>query len=138
MPVKSKSKRTSKQAKAKSSRSKVKKSPQQTPTVKAIPEKQTKGQILKSISEITGLSGPEVKAVFSAASHLSKCHLTKRGSGEFSYPELGIKVVRKTKPATKKRPGRNPLTGESIMIPAKPKREVVRARLLKSLKEVVE
>lgn len=104
---------------------------------KAISEKQTKTQILKAISELTNLSLKDVKNVFLAANHLAKCHLIKKGSGEFAVPEMGLKIIRKTKPATKKRQGRNPLTGESITIPAKPKHEVIRVRPLKTLKDIL-
>ena len=105
--------------------------------LKAISQKQTKVQILKDISEQTGLTLRQVKDVFTTAGHIAKCHLIKRGSGEFAIPEMAIKVVRKTKPATKARQGRNPLTGETIKIAAKPKREVIKVRPLKSLKEVI-
>lgn len=105
--------------------------------VKAISQKQTKVQILKNIAEETGLPLKQVKAVFETAGHLAKCHLIKRGSGEFAIPEMAIKIVRKTKPATKARMGRNPLTGESIKIAAKPKRDVIKVRPLKSLKNVI-
>ncbi len=122
---------------------KVKKSPTKSKTqdsslqLKAITEKQTKGQILKSIAERTGLTLKQVKEVFTTAGHIAKCHLIKRGSGEFAVPEMAIKVVRKTKPATKARQGRNPMTGETIKIAAKPKRDVIKVRPLKSLKEVI-
>jgi nucleoid DNA-binding protein len=105
--------------------------------LRAIADKQTKMQILRAISEVTGLPIAQVREVFLSASHLAKCHLIKNGSGEFTVPEMAIKVVRKTKPATKQRQGRNPLTGETIMIPAKPKREIIRVKPLKSLKEVL-
>ena len=104
--------------------------------LKAITAKQTKSHILKTIADETELSVKQVKAVFTAAGHLAKCHLIKKGSGEFSIPEMAVKIVRKTKPATKKREGRNPLTGDTIMIAAKPKREVIRVKPLKSLKEL--
>jgi nucleoid DNA-binding protein len=122
---------------------KVKKSPakakvQSAPLqLKAITQKQTKVQILKSIAEETGLTLSQVKNVFAAAGHIAKCHLIKRGSGEFAVPEMAIKVVRKTKPATKAREGRNPMTGETIKIAAKPKRDVIKIRPLKSLKEAI-
>jgi nucleoid DNA-binding protein len=106
--------------------------------IKAVADKQSKTQILKHIAESTGLPIKEVKNVFLAATHLAKCHLTKKGSGEFSVPEMGVKIIRKTRPATKKRQGRNPLTGEAITIAAKPKREVIRVRPLKSLKDILE
>jgi nucleoid DNA-binding protein len=105
--------------------------------LKAISQKQTKVQILKAIAEQTGLNTRQVKEVFVTASHMTKCHLIKRGSGEFAIPEMAIKVVRKTKPATKARDGRNPITGETIRIAAKPKRDVIKVRPLKSLKEVI-
>lgn len=105
--------------------------------LRAINQKQTKMEILRMIAQETGLSPRQVKEVFAAASHLSKCHLIKKGSGEFTIPEMAIKVVRKTKPATKKREGRNPMTGETIIIAAKPKRDVIKVRPLKSLKEIL-
>jgi nucleoid DNA-binding protein len=43
-----------------------------------------------------------------------------------------------SKRATKARPGRNPFTGEEIMIAAKPARRVVRVRPLKALKDMAE
>ena len=54
----------------------------------------------------------------------------------FNVPGL-LKIKRVEKPATKARQGRNPATGEPIMIKAKPKRTVVRALPLKALKEMV-
>ena len=65
-------------------------------------------------------------------------HIMKRGSGEFKVPFMGVKVNRKTKPATKKRMGRNPATGEEMIIAAKPKRDVVKAMPLKVMKELIE
>lgn len=105
--------------------------------LKAIPDKQTKSQILKSIAEHSGLTLKQVKNVFAIAGHIAKCHIIKKGSGEFVIPEMAIKVVRKSKPATKERLGRNPITGETITISAKPKRDVIKVKPLKSLKEVI-
>jgi nucleoid DNA-binding protein len=48
---------------------------------------------------------------------------------------LKLKLVRK--PATKARMGKNPFTGQEMMIKAKPARNVVKAQPLKSLKEMV-
>lgn len=105
--------------------------------LKAIPERQTKVQILQSIAEHSGLTMKQVKNVFIAAGHIAKCHIIKKGSGEFAIPEMAIKVVRKTKPATKQRQGRNPMTGETITIAAKPKRDVIKVKPLKSLKDAI-
>ncbi len=79
----------------------------------------------------------QVKSVFMTAGHLAKCHLIKGDSGEFTIPELAVKIVRKTKPATKQRQDRNPITGETIMIAAKPKRDVIKVRPLKTPKNVL-
>lgn len=105
--------------------------------LKAIRDKYTQTAIIKHISEETALSIKEVKSVFASLSDLSKRHIMKRGSGEFSIPEVGVKITRKTKPATKKRKGRNPATGEEMMIAAKPKREVIKVSAMKKLKDVL-
>ena len=123
-----------KKAKSSNKRNNVKASPV---SLRAIPHKQTKVQILKNIAEHTGLSTKQVKAVLASAAHIAKCHITKKGSGEFAIPEMAIKIIRKTKPATKQRQGRNPMTGETIMIAAKPKRDVIKVRPLKSLKQAI-
>jgi len=123
-------------AKKKRSRSAKSKNRSALP-LKAITQKQTKMQIMRNISEETGLALKQVKAVFETAGYLAKCHLIKRGSGEFAIPEMAVKIVRKTKPATKARMGRNPMTGETIKIAAKPKRDVIKVKPLKSLKDVI-
>lgn len=105
--------------------------------LKAIKEKQTQMQIIASIAEETGLSKKEVKSVLESLGELTQRHIMKRGSGEFKIPCMGVKIARKTKPATKKRMGRNPSTGEEMVIAAKPKRDVVKATPLKLMKELV-
>ena len=105
--------------------------------LKAVGEKQTKSQILSSISEETGLAKKDVMGVFESLGNQIVRHMKKRGSGEFTIPETGIRVKRKTRPATKKRMGRNPATGEQIMIAAKPARTVVKIIPLRVLKESV-
>jgi nucleoid DNA-binding protein len=105
--------------------------------LKAISDKQTKSQILTSIADDTGLAKKEITWVFeSLGKHIVR-HMKKRGSGEFTIPETGIRVKRKTRPATKKRLGRNPATGEQITIAAKPARTVVKIIPLRVLKESV-
>jgi nucleoid DNA-binding protein len=108
-----------------------------TPRLKSITEKQTKTQILTAIAEDTGLSRKEVAAVFSSMSNLISRHVQRRGSGEFSVPDCGIKVRRVIKPRTKARMGRNPATGEAIKIAAKPAKTVVKVTALKALKDKI-
>lgn len=105
--------------------------------LKAIPTKQTKSQIIASIVEDTGLTRKDVVSVFSSLGEHIERHMQKRGSGEFTIPETGVKIRRVKKPRTKARMGRNPFTGEEIKIAAKPARTAVRVTALKSLKEKV-
>lgn len=98
--------------------------------LKAIKNKQTKREILTAITEETGLARKDVVAVLDSVAKMVRRHVMKRGSGEISIPEMGIKVRRVDRKA---RTGRNPKTGEPIRVPAK---TVVRATVLKSLKEV--
>jgi len=103
----------------------------------AITSKQTKSQILSTISEDTGLTKKEVGAVLDSLAGTGLRHLVKKGSGEFTVPSLGIKLRRVIKPARKARKGINPFTGEEIMIKAKPATTSVRATPLKALKDAV-
>jgi nucleoid DNA-binding protein len=63
--------------------------------------------------------------------------MQRRGSGEITIPDTGIKVRRVMKPRTKARMGRNPATGEAIKIPAKPAKTVVKVTALKALKDKI-
>jgi nucleoid DNA-binding protein len=104
---------------------------------KSIGTRQTKLQILQAIAEETNLSRKQVADVFSALGTLVKRHVQRRGSGEFSIPETGVKIRRVVKPARKSRMGRNPATGETIKIAAKPATTVVKVTALKALKEML-
>lgn len=95
-----------------------------------------KSQILANIAETTGLSKKDVDAVMAAlVGEVSKA-LGKKGPGVFQLPGL-CKIIRKEKPATKKRQVRNPATGEMVWADPKPASKTVRIRPLKALKDVV-
>ena len=96
----------------------------------------TKSEVFSSIADQTGLTKKDVSGVFDSLGKVIKKSLSSRGPGVFTLPGLCKMTVRK-KPATKARPGRNPFTGEDIMIKAKPASKTVRVRPLKSLKEMV-
>jgi nucleoid DNA-binding protein len=96
----------------------------------------TKSAMYQTIADETGLSRKQVGAVFDAFTNLIKRDLGKKGPGVVALPGL-LKIKRVVKPATKERMGRNPATGEPMMIKAKPARTVVRALALKSLKDMV-
>lgn len=104
---------------------------------KSITTRQTKTQVIQQIAEEVALPKKEVAAVFSALGSLIKRHMQRRGSGEFTIPETGVKIRRVRKPARKARMGRNPATGEAVAIPAKPASNVIKVSALKVLKETL-
>ena len=105
--------------------------------IKAIGTKQTKTQIIAAISESTGLSKKDVASVFSELADLITAHMKRRGSGEFTIPDTGVKIRRVKKPARKARMGRNPATGEPMKIAAKPASTVIKVTALKALKDTL-
>jgi len=115
----------------------AKKAAAAAPAVKAITSKQTKTQIIAAISEATELSKKDVGAVFSQLGQMIEGHMKRRGSGEFTIPDTGVKIRRVKKPARKARMGRNPATGEPMKIAAKPASTVVRVSALKALKDTL-
>lgn len=96
----------------------------------------TKSEIFATIADEAELSKKQVVAVFDSLNGVIKKSLGARGAGAFTMPGL-CKMTVKKKPATKARPGRNPFTGEAIMIKAKPASKMVRIRPLKALKEML-
>jgi nucleoid DNA-binding protein len=97
----------------------------------------TKTALYQSLADATGLSKKQVAAVFDELAKLIKREVGKKGPGVIAVPPGLVKIKRVSKPATKARQGRNPATGEPMMIKAKPARTVVKAQPLKSLKEMV-
>ena len=102
----------------------------------AISKKMTKTAILTEIAENTDLTRAQVAAVLEELEILIERHIKKRGAGEFTLPGL-LKIRSVKRPATKKRMGRNPATGEEIVIQPKPASIRVRVTALKRLKEMV-
>ena len=96
----------------------------------------TKSAMFQSLAEATGLSRKQIASVFDALTALIKKEIGKKGPGVVALPGL-LKIKRHVKPATPQRMGRNPATGEPMVIKAKPARTVVKAQALKSLKEMV-
>jgi nucleoid DNA-binding protein len=96
----------------------------------------TKSAMYQELAEKTQLSRKQVSEVFDALEGFIQHQVGKKGPGIVALPNL-LKIKRVEKPATKPRMGRNPQTGEQIMIKAKPKRTVVKVLALKKLKEMV-
>ncbi len=99
-----------------------------------VAQKMTRSVILEEIADRTNLSRSQVAAVLSELENLMERQLKRPGVGEFTLPGL-LRVRAVKRPATKKRMGRNPATGEEIVIPAKPATTRVRITPLKRLKE---
>ncbi|TDJ37569.1 MAG: integration host factor [Gammaproteobacteria bacterium] len=102
----------------------------------SVKRKMTKTAILTEIATKTDLNRNQVAAVFDELESLIERHIRKRAAGEFTLPGL-LKVRSVRRPATKRRMGRNPATGEEIVISAKPASIRVRVTALKRLKEMV-
>lgn len=118
-----------------SAKSKAKQAPV-NPKITAVKTKMTKTAILNELSEKTDLSRKQVALVLDELEILIERHIRKRGAGEFTLPGL-LKIRSVKRPATKKRMGRNPATGEEIMIGPKPASIRVRVTPLKRLKAMV-
>lgn len=101
-----------------------------------ITSKLSKSAILNELATRTELSRKQVNVVLDELESLIERHIKKGGVGEFTLPGL-LKIRAVKRPATKKRIGRNPATGEEITIGPKPASIRVRVGALKRLKAMV-
>ena len=104
------------------------------PVAKPLAEKFNTSSLLAHLVAKTEL---DVKTVKTVLAHLENTVLSavhKKGAGEFTLPGL-FKVVATQVPATKKRFGKNPFTGEDQWFAAKPATVKVKVRPLKKLKD---
>jgi nucleoid DNA-binding protein len=96
----------------------------------------TKSVLYQEIANSTKLTRKQVSEVFDALAKVVAHQLGKKGPGVFTLPGMAkLKLVRK--PATKARQGINPFTKQPQMFKAKPARNTVRIRALKTLNEKV-
>jgi len=98
----------------------------------------TKNQLLGVLAEKTELTKAQVGAVFEALEAEIQKSLSGKGAGEFTVPPGLMKIKKKEVPPKPAREGRNPHTGEKMMIAAKPARTTVKISPLKTLKGMVE
>ena len=103
---------------------------------KAPAKPMTKSEIVSGIADATGLTKKQVSSVFETMAGQVKKSLGSRGPGAYTVPGL-MKLVVVRKPATPARKGINPFTGQETMFKARPARNVVKIRPLKSLKDMV-
>jgi nucleoid DNA-binding protein len=97
----------------------------------------SKSQVYAALSEKAELSKKQIDAVFEALAALIKSQVGKKGPGAFVIPSSLIKIKRVVRPAKKARMGRNPATGEPMMLKAKAATTVIKAQAMKALKEMV-
>ncbi|MCB1736226.1 MAG: HU family DNA-binding protein [Gammaproteobacteria bacterium] len=98
----------------------------------------TKAETYALIARDTGLTRQQVAAVFDSLYSLARNHLVGDAAcGRFAIPGLAkVHVVERA--GTQPRRGVNPVTGESIVIPAKPARQTVKLQPLKPLRDLLE
>jgi nucleoid DNA-binding protein len=114
---------------AKKSESKVKK-------ISAAAKTRSKSDFYNVIATNTDLSRKQVASVFDTMGKVLAADLGKSGSGVCKVGSL-FKVTVVRKPAAKARMGVNPFTKEPTMFKAKPARNVIKVRPLKTLKTMV-
>ena len=94
----------------------------------------TKTQMISEIATKTGLTRKQVKDVFIAITGIVENEIKSHKS--VTLFDL-IKIVSKTKKATSERSGTNPFTGEATTFKACPAKEVIKAKALKRLKDML-
>jgi nucleoid DNA-binding protein len=99
-------------------------------------KRRSRGDVVKTVAMATELKPGKVKEVLATLTAIMAADLSKKGPGEFNFNGL-VKLRTVDKPATKARKGRNPFTGEEIMIKAKPASRKVRARALRTLNGMI-
>jgi nucleoid DNA-binding protein len=95
----------------------------------------TKSELFGTIAEQTELSKKQVASVLETMAQIIQSDLNK-GPGVVNVAGL-MKVTVTRKPATKEREGINPFTKAKQIFKAKPARNVVKVRPLKTLKAMV-
>jgi nucleoid DNA-binding protein len=97
----------------------------------------TKSAVYQELATSTKLTRKQVSEVFDALTKLIKRELGKKGPGVFAIPGL-LKLTLKRKPATKAMTKPDPFhPGQMMQVKAKPATNVVKARPLKALNQMV-
>lgn len=95
----------------------------------------TKADLLKELSSKTGLTQVQLEKVLDAMEEVTRKELKSKGVINI-LPGL-VKVTKERAKAKPARDGRNPRTGETIRISAKPAHDVVKIKALSGLKSMV-
>ncbi len=92
----------------------------------------TKSQLIEAVAQQSGLTKKQANAALQALDDVVAKELGTKG--EAQIPGL-VKLAVVIKPATPERQGINPFTKQPTVFKAKPERKVVKARILKGLKD---
>ncbi|MGO4307449.1 HU family DNA-binding protein [Cupriavidus sp. RAF12] len=104
------------------------------PVAKPLKDTFNKSSLLAHLVAQTELDKKTVQTVLSHLENTIVGSIHKKGAGEFTLPGL-FKVSAIQVPATKKRFGKNPFTGQDQWFAAKPASVKVKVRPLKKLKD---
>jgi len=104
------------------------------PVAKPLKETFNKSSLLAHLVAQTELDKKTVQTVLVQLENTIASAIHKKGAGEFTFPGL-FKVSAIQVPATKKRFGKNPFTGQDQWFAAKPASVKVKVRPLKKLKD---
>lgn len=99
-------------------------------------ERMSKSDFVSAIADKSELSKKQVADVLDAIHSVVAQELGKGGPGEVVLPGL-LKLNVTVKPATPEHQGINPFTKQPTVFKAKPARKVVKARVLKGLKDAL-
>jgi len=99
-------------------------------------ERMSKTEFVGAIADKTGVTKKDVKAVLDAMNEVVMGELSKGGPGETVIPGL-LKLNVVIKPAVPEREGINPFTKQPTVFKAKAERRLVKARVLKGLKDAI-
>lgn len=93
----------------------------------------TQNDLVTELAEETGWSKGDVRNFLDALAMIVEGNV--KDGYRVKLP-FGVVVEPKVMPARKKRQGRNPATGEDVMIPAKPASARLKAKIVKPLADV--
>lgn len=115
----------------------AKKAAAAAPAIKPLKETFTKSSLVSHLAEQAEVDAKSVKAVLQHLENTILGVLHKKGAGEFTLPGL-FKVTSVKVPATKRRFGKNPFTGQEQWFEAKPASVRVKVRPLKKVKDAAQ
>ncbi|MBF6989650.1 MULTISPECIES: HU family DNA-binding protein [Cupriavidus] len=104
------------------------------PVAKPLKDTFNKSSLLAHLVAQTELDKKTVQTVLAHLENTMVSAIHKKGAGEFTFPGL-FKVSAIQVPATKKRFGKNPFTGQEQWFAAKPASVKVKVRAMKKLKD---